>query len=217
MNNRLVMASPVTTATKRSLTKKAEENMKKTSRVRALTTGAIALVTVLGLSACAATAEPSEGSGANMADVMFVQMMIPHHEGAIEMSDILLATSGIDPEIAELAEEIKAAQGPEIEQMRAWLDDWGMPEMNADGGMDGMDHGGMDGMTEEDLESLEAASGPEAEKLFLELMIVHHEGAIEMAEDVLDDGEHTGVRELAENIIVSQAAEIERMRSMLDS
>ena len=145
---------------------------------------------------------------------MFVQMMIPHHEGAIEMSDLLLAKSGIDPEVDELAEQIKAAQGPEIEQMEAWLDDWGVPHM---GSMDGMDHGGMDGMTEEDMEALEDASGSDAAELFLRQMIEHHEGAIDMAEDVLDDGKHPGVRELAESIGASQTAEIELMRSMLDS
>lgn len=77
--------------------------------------------------------------------------------------------------------------------------------------------GGMDGMTEEDMEALEDASGPEAAELFLQQMIVHHEGAIDMAEYVLDDGEHTGVRALADSIIVSQTAEIEQMRSMLAS
>lgn len=192
--------------------------MKKTSSIRALATGAFALITVMGLAACSTAAEPSEESGANMADVMFVQMMIPHHEGAIEMSDVLLAKSGIDPDVVAMAEQIKAAQGPEIEQMEAWLDDWGMPQMND--GMDGMDHGGMggmDGMTDEDMQALEDASGPEAGDLFLEQMIVHHEGAIDMAEQVLDDGEHPEVRELAESIISSQAAEIEQMRSMLDS
>lgn len=195
--------------------------MKKSSRIRALATGAFALITVMGLAACSTTAEPSEESGANMADVMFVQMMIPHHEGAIEMSDMLLAKSGVDPDVVELAEQIKAAQGPEIEQMEQWLDDWGMPAMGDS--MDGMDHGGMGGidgmagMTEEDMQALEQASGSEAGDLFLEQMIVHHEGAIDMADDVLDDGEHPGVRELAENIIASQAAEIELMRSMLDS
>ncbi len=185
--------------------------MKKTLGMRALATSAFALITVMGLAACSTAAEPSEDSGANMADVMFVQMMIPHHEGAIEMSDLLLAKSGVDAEVVELAEQIKTAQGPEIEQMEAWLDDWGMPQMG------GMDHGGMDGMTEDDLEALGDATGPEAASLFLEQMIVHHEGAIEMAEEVLDDGAHPGVRELAENIIASQAAEIEQMRSMLDS
>lgn len=192
--------------------------MKKSFRTRALAAGALALISMVGLAACSTTTEPPESSGANMADVMFVQMMIPHHEGAIDMSDILLAKSGVDPEVVELAEQIKAAQGPEIEQMKQWLDDWGMPAMSDS--MDGMDHGSMDGMagmTEEDMQALEDASGPEAGDLFLEQMIVHHEGAIEMAEDVLDDGEHPGVRELAENIIASQTAEIELMRSMLDS
>jgi uncharacterized protein (DUF305 family) len=189
--------------------------MKKTTVARALATSAFALITVMGLAACSTTAEPSEDSGANMADVMFVQMMIPHHEGAIEMSDVLLAKSGVDPEVVELAEQIKAAQGPEIEQMKAWLDDWGVPQM--DDGMDGMDMGGMDGMSEEDTQALEEATGPEAGDLFLEQMIVHHAGAIDMAEEVLDDGQHPEVRELAENIIASQAAEIEQMRSMLNS
>jgi uncharacterized protein (DUF305 family) len=192
--------------------------MKKTTVARALATSAFALITVMGLAACSTTAEPSEDSGANMADVMFVQMMIPHHEGAIEMSDVLLAKSGVDPAVVELAEQIKAAQGPEIEQMEAWLDDWGMPQMND--GMVGMDHGGsgdMAGMTEEDMQALEQASGAEAGDLFLEQMIVHHEGAIEMAQEVLDDGDHPGVRQLAESIITSQAVEIELMRSMLNS
>ena len=195
--------------------------MKKSFSTRALATGAFALITVMGLAACSTTTEPSESSGANMADVMFVQMMIPHHEGAIAMSDILLDKSEVDPEISELAEQIKAAQGPEIEQMKQWLDDWGMPSMSDS--MDGMDHGGMGGMdgmagmSEEDMQALEDANGPEAGDLFLEQMIVHHEGAIEMADDVLADGEHPGVLELAENIIASQTAEIELMRSMLDS
>ncbi|UYN83482.1 MAG: DUF305 domain-containing protein [Microcella sp.] len=192
--------------------------MKKSFRTRALAAGALALISMVGLAACSTTTEPSESSGANMADVMFVQMMIPHHEGAIEMSDILLSKSDVDPEVVALAEQIKAAQGPEIEQMKQWLDDWGMPTMSDN--MDGMDHGGMGGMagmTEEDMQALEDASGSEAGELFLEQMIVHHEGAIEMAEDVLDDGEHPGVRELARNIVASQKAEIELMRSMLDS
>jgi len=192
--------------------------MKKSFGIRALASGAFALITLMGLAACSTTTEPSESSGANMADVMFVQMMIPHHEGAIEMSDVVLAKSGVDPAVVELAEQIKAAQGPEIEQMEAWLDDWGMPQMND--GMVGMDHGGLDdmaGMTEEDMQALEQASAADAGDLFLEQMIVHHEGAIEMAQEVLDDGDHPGVRQLAESIITSQAVEIELMRSMLNS
>lgn len=148
----------------------------------------------------------------NAADVMFVQMMIPHHDQAIEMADLVLDTPGIDPAVITLATEIKAAQGPEIEQMEQWLDDWGMPSMP--GGHGG--HGGMDGMlSEEELQRLDDAEGEEATRLFLEGMIEHHEGAIDMADDVIDDGENAAVRELADTIIVTQQAEIDLMRDLL--
>lgn len=191
--------------------------MQKTTKFRALSTGALIITAALGLTACAAPAEPAADSGANMADVMFVRMMIPHHEGAIEMSDVLLDKTGVDPDVVAMAEQIKAAQAPEIEQMKAWLEEWNV-DMSGMDDMGGMDHGGMGGMDmSEDMDALEEADGAAAGDLFLEQMIVHHEGAIDMAEDVLDDGEHPDVRELAENIVESQADEIEQMRSMLDS
>ena len=150
----------------------------------------------------------------NAADVMFVEMMIPHHEQAMEMADLVLDTDGVEPEVIELAEAIKAAQGPEIDQMEAWLDAWGPPSMGDRGG-----HGGGHGiggmMSEEDLQALADAVGPDASRLFLEQMIEHHEGAIEMAQDLLDDGENSDVRELGESIITSQQAEIELMRELL--
>jgi uncharacterized protein (DUF305 family) len=124
------------------------------------------------------------------------------------MSDVLLAKSDIDPEVADLAERIKAAQGPEIEQMKGWLDDWGVTEMP-----DTMGHGGM--MDEGDMDALAAASGAEASRLFLEQMIEHHEGAIDMAEDALADGENADVLELARTIIDAQTAEIAEMQGML--
>lgn len=149
----------------------------------------------------------------NAADVMFVQMMIPHHEQAIEMADLVLDTPGIDPAVITLATEIKAAQGPEIVQMEQWLDAWGQPSMP--GGHGG--HGGMDGMLSDDeLQRLADAEGEEATRLFLEGMIEHHEGAIDMAEDVIDDGQNVAVRELADTIIVTQQAEIDLMRDLLD-
>lgn len=148
----------------------------------------------------------------NAADVMFVQMMIPHHEQAIEMADLVLDTTGIDTAVIDLATDIKAAQGPEIAQMEQWLDDWGMPSMP--GGHGG--HGGMDGMlSEAELQRLADAEGDEATRLFLEGMIEHHEGAIDMAEEVIDDGENAAVRELADTIIVTQQAEIDLMRDLL--
>ena len=109
-------------------------------------------------------------SSSNFADEMFVMMMIPHHEQAIEMSDIVLANDGLDPQIAELAEQIKNAQGPEIERMLGWLDDWGV-QYDADT-MAGMDHGAMDGMmSAEDLTALENADAAAAGGLFLGQMI----------------------------------------------
>ncbi|GJF10485.1 hypothetical protein NGTWS0302_07700 [Mycolicibacterium cyprinidarum] len=76
---------------------------------------------------------------------MFVRHMIPHHQQAIEMSDMILAKSGIDPRVSDLATQIKDAQGPEIQQLRDWLTQWGMPTMSMTPGMDmpGMDMPGM--------------------------------------------------------------------------
>lgn len=154
------------------------------------------------------------------ADLMFTMMMIPHHAQAVEMSDLILAKNDIDPAVRELAEQIKDAQAPEIELMESWLEEWGMPSsggMDADGmgGMEGMDHG--DGMmSQEDMDALAAAEGDEASRLYLEQMIVHHDGAIDMAEEVVEDGTDPEVRALAESIITSQAAEIVTMRELLE-
>ncbi|BAU31323.1 DUF305 domain-containing protein [Microcella alkaliphila] len=166
-----------------------------------------------------ATPTPSVDDGAPSpapADVMFVQMMIPHHEQAIEMSEILLAKDGMPAELRELAEQIAAEQGPEIERMRSWLRDWGMPEMGDMAGGHG-GHGGMDGMlSEAELDELRDAEGDEAVVLFLRQMIAHHEGAIDMARDVIDNGRHPDVRALVDDIIASQQAEIELMTEWLD-
>jgi uncharacterized protein (DUF305 family) len=147
-----------------------------------------------------------------MADQMFVVMMIPHHEQAIEMSDVVLAKEGVDPRIVQLAERIKAAQGPEIELMEGWLDDWGVPH-DPDASR-GMDHG--DGMmSEADMTALREADGSEASRLFLEQMIVHHEGAVEMARSALADGQDADVLALAQRVIDDQTAEIAEMQELL--
>lgn len=149
----------------------------------------------------------------NMADQMFVMMMIPHHEQAIEMSDYILRKEGVDSEVAALAQQIKDAQEPEIEMMTDWLEDWGVAYGRSS--MPGhMGHG--DGMMSEgDMSALDEAEGVQAERLFLEQMIAHHEGAIEMAEQVIGAGESAEVRELAEAIIDGQSAEIVVMRELL--
>ena len=165
-------------------------------------------------SAPPSSAAASPGSAAvNPADIMFVVMMIPHHEQAVEMSDLLLAKSGVDADVRELAEQIKGAQQPEIDQMKGWLSDWGIDASQ----MSRMDHSGhMDGMlSQEQMEALRKADGPTGQKLFLEGMIEHHQGAVDMANNVLGVGKDPGVKKLAEVIVASQQAEIAEMQEML--
>lgn len=151
-------------------------------------------------------------SAHNGEDVMFAQHMIPHHSQAVEMTDILLAKDGVDARVTELAKEIRAAQAPEIEQMQGWLTSWGNPPMPA------MDHGSMEGMVADgDIEKLRDAPGPEATKLFLDQMIGHHEGAITMAQGVLDGGQFEPAKTMARAIIDSQQREIDEMKTILDS
>lgn len=202
--------------------------MKMKNRPAAL--AALTLTALLALAGCADTAgsgsesmpgmdhgndssSSEPGADFNDADVMFAQMMIPHHQQAVEMSDMILAKDGIDDGVLALAEDIKAAQQPEIEQLEAWLDAWGadMPNMDS---MAGMDHGG-GMMSEDDMAALEAASGVEASRLFLEQMIVHHEGAIEMAQDQVADGQNPDAVEMAQTIIDTQTAEITTMQELL--
>jgi uncharacterized protein (DUF305 family) len=158
-----------------------------------------------------ATASGMAGSG----DAMFAQMMIPHHQQAVVMAD-LASTRAASPVIKELAAEIKAAQQPEIDQMSAWLAEWGMPVMEGDEAMSSHGGHGMAGMlTDEQLDSLAAASGPEFDQLFAEYMILHHEGAIDMAEDVVDSS-NPEVATLAAAIISTQDAEITQLQAFLD-
>jgi len=134
-------------------------------------------------------------------------MMIPHHEQAIEMSDLVLAKDDIDPRVRSLAETVKAAQAPEIERMRGWLDDW-----DADAAGSGHDDAMMG---HEDMTALERARGAAASRLFLEQMIEHHEGAVEMARTEVARGENAEATRLAQDIIAGQTAEIDQMRAML--
>ena len=137
----------------------------------------------------------------NDADVAFAMNMIPHHQQAIDMADMVLAKDGVDEQVLTLAAAIKDAQGPEIDTMTSWLADWGQSD-----DMGGMNHGGM--MSDDDMAALEAATGAEASRLFLEQMIVHHQGAIDMAEDEIADGENADAVKLAQTITDAQTAEI---------
>ena len=178
---------------------------------------ALAAVTLIALAACGSSTASSDttiGQAFNDADVMFAQMMIPHHEQAIEMSDIALdPTIGVVQGIRDLATQIKAAQDPEIMQMTQWLSDWKQP-LTAD---EGVDHSSMmSGMlTAEELSELGTLRGAAFDGRWAQAMIAHHEGAIQMAQDVLKDGKNPAVLALANEITTSQNGEIEVLRGYL--
>lgn len=162
-----------------------------------------------------AGASPTTDSSAsfNEADVMFAQMMIPHHQQAVEMSELVLANPDTGPEVLALAQQIRDAQAPEIELMTGWLEDWGAEATAMDHG----DHGGMEGMLSDDeIAELAAASGSDVDRLFLAGMIAHHEGAIAMAQDEIDTGANPEAIALAEQIVTAQQEEITAMEGHLD-
>lgn len=140
-------------------------------------------------------------------DLMFAQMMIPHHEQAVVMSNLAL-THSTNPEILALAKEIREAQAPEIKLMQSWLD-------GADSNSHGDHNMPMSGMlSDEQLATLKSAKGEEFDRLFLEGMIGHHEGAISMV-DIVDGSKNPEVQTLAANIVSSQGSEIKTMKEIL--
>jgi uncharacterized protein (DUF305 family) len=151
----------------------------------------------------------------NDADVTFAQGMIPHHQQAVEMSDMILGKQGIDPRVTDLANQIKSAQGPEIQLMQGWLTQWGTPAMPP---MSGHDMPGMSGMmSTADMTALTDAQGVDASKLFLTQMIAHHEGAITMAQNEIKDGQYPAALELAESIVTAQQKEIDTMKGIVQT
>ncbi|KFF59875.1 hypothetical protein JF66_08270 [Cryobacterium sp. MLB-32] len=192
-------------------------------KTRTVFSAAVAVAAALVLSSCAGgspagtSASPTADASAaafNDADVTFAQMMIPHHEQAVEMSDDLLAKDGIDQEIVDLATEIKAAQEPEIAQLNDWLTEWDA-EDNSMSGMQGMGDGSDGMMSADDMMALQDAAATDAGRLFLEQMTVHHEGAVAMAQIEIDDGENTDAQAMAKTIVTTQTAEIAVMAELL--
>jgi len=140
-------------------------------------------------------------------DIMFAQMMIPHHEQAVDMS-LLAELAASDELIKQLAREIADEQGPEIEQMKNWIgDSKASDHMGHSMPMNGM-------VSEEQMSALLDASGPVFDKLFLELMIQHHKGAIEMAQMIVNS-KNSEARTLGQEIIRSQSEQIAYMESLL--
>ena len=207
---------------------------------RAVSALALGLVLTGGLTACGEdgdTAPTTETSTTdhNKADVAFASEMIQHHAQALSMVDLTLDRP-LDPEVQALAEDVRAAQAPEIETMADWLSTWGeeVPETMRDHVNSGHDMGDMSEnmeemedmdrgddmpgmMTAEDMDALENASDEEFQDMWLEMMIEHHEGAIEMAETERAEGRFKEAVDLAGLIVEAQTEEIATMRGLLAS
>ena len=162
----------------------------------------LGIVAVLVLTGCAST--PKANSEFSAADIKFAEEMIPHHEQAILMADIALTNSASD-EILAVARDIKAAQAPEIEEMGSWK---GVNPSNHMGHM-------MDGMlSDEQIQELRDSEGAAFDRLFLDGMIAHHEGAIKMAQKVTGST-NKEVAALAAAIIEAQEKEIAFMKELI--
>lgn len=179
----------------------------------------------------------------NAQDVSFAQGMIPHHQQALEMAR-LAATRASSAKVKDLATRIEKAQDPEIRTMSGWLKSWDekMPSGSSTGsGVPGMDHSGMPGMDEssmpsmpgmdhsamsgmpgmpgmmdgKDMEKLEKASGADFDTMFLTMMVEHHRGAVEMATAEKTKGRYGPARDMADDIVTGQTAEITEMNKLL--
>jgi uncharacterized protein (DUF305 family) len=157
-------------------------------------------------------AAKASAAGHNQADVTFTQMMVPHHEQALEMAQ-LASSRASSADVKALAANIEAAQQPEIDKMNGWLNAWGAESMS------GMDHGSMDMgqgmMSQADMDKLKAKSGTAFDHDFLSMMMQHHDGAIAMARTELADGRNANALALAASIQVTQQAEISQMQALL--
>ncbi|MFE5712958.1 DUF305 domain-containing protein [Streptomyces sp. NPDC056501] len=164
-----------------------------------------------------ASAEAAAPGAFNDADVMFAQMMIPHHEQALEMAKLADGRAE-DPEVKKLVAAIEGAQDPEIRKMQAWLKGWGKPESAGAGhGSGGGSGHGMAGMmSEKDMKDLAAVKGAAFDRKFAELMIAHHDGAVAMAKDEQKNGRNASAKKLADDVVRTQSTEIAELRKILD-
>ena len=152
----------------------------------------------------------SSSSNANYtgADIMFLQMMIPHHQQAIDISNLAMKNSQ-DPELLELAKIIARDQAAEIKQMKVWLKDAGASE-DMGHSMDGM--GGM--LNDDELAALSAATGKEFDTLWLKGMTEHHDGAIHMTQ-MIEDAQNADIKAFGTKVIKDQSVQIAQMKKML--
>lgn len=207
------------------------------STVARWSAGAVIVLAVTGVTAgCSSTSSPTPTSssatvlnGYNSQDVTFLVDMVAHHQQAIDMAEMVPSHTN-NAQVKALATKIEAAQGPEIAKMNAWLAEWdetpatGSESHGSGHGSSGMDHGGSTSsanpmgpgmMSAAQMADLESKSGAEFDRMWLTMMIAHHEGAVTMSEQELTQGENAQVKALAQEIINAQAKEIAEMQEML--
>lgn len=180
-----------------------------------------AMLVLAGCGGDDGTSTTPPGASYNEADVTFATDMIQHHAQALLMVDLTLGRD-LDPAVAAIAEGIRSAQVPEIETMVDLLQEWGQPvpetgrghasahgaEADVDPDLPGM-------MSAEEMQALEDADSEVFERMWLEAMIEHHQGAVTMAATETESGKAAGAIELAASVMTSQNAEIEQMRNLL--
>ena len=168
-----------------------------------------------GMSTSGTTAPGSAGTApadvGRSGDIMFAQMMIPHHQQAVEMAEIAIGKPTASAQVRQLATQIKAGQDPEVQTMGKWLRAWGAPTPTG-GTSHGMSGEGM--MTQADMDALKATDGDAFDKQWVRMMTAHHEGAITMAKQVLVTTQDPAVRTLAEAVVKAQTEEIATMKSL---
>ncbi|MFD3587997.1 DUF305 domain-containing protein [Streptomyces sp. NPDC058683] len=160
-----------------------------------------------------ASASATTAGAHNAQDVAFAQRMIPHHRQALQMA-ALAAGRASSARVEDLAARIEKAQDPEITTMTGWLKSWG-----EDVPMAGMDHGGHAGMAgmmdDTDMAALKKATGTDFDRMFLTMMVEHHQGAVEMATTERSKGAYAPATRLAGDIVTAQNAEIKEMNQLL--
>ena len=192
-------------------------------RQQLLRMSAAAVMAIVTLSACsssahqAATGSPSTSAtqAHNSTDLTFAQDMTPCHKQAIQMSEIILTKQGLDSRVVQVAHQIKAAEGPDIQGMQSWLSQWQQPMTpSSAAGMPAMQ--GMTGMASpEQMTALQNAVGSDASKQFLTMMIQNHQHAIMLAQSEIDSGQYPPAVAMAHSIATAEQQEVNTMQGIL--
>ena len=184
---------------------------------------AAAVLVTVALSACsssgkpAATSAPSTSTAQahNSTDITFAQNMLPCHKQAIQMSDIILTKQGLDPRVVQVANQIKAAEGADVQGMQSWLSQWQQPTTpSSAAGMPAMQ--GMAGMmSPEQITALQNAQGADASKQFLTMMIQNHQHAVMLAQSEIGSGQYPPAVAMAHSIATNEQQEVNTMQGIL--